>query len=67
MSYGGLVFEIECQVCGHKFTVPAIYSMTPRHPPKGEDPSPYPYIAYSLCFGSGKVGINLSPKTQGVV
>ena len=65
MSYAGLVFELECRVCGRKFTVPAIYSMIPYHPPKGEDPSPYPYISYASCFGSGHAGINLGIKNQG--
>ena len=64
MSYGGLVFEIECQACGRKFTVPAIYSMTPKHPPKGEPPSAY--ISYVPCAGSGQIGIPLGPKEQGV-
>ena len=66
MSYGGSVFEIECRICGRKFTVPAIYSMIPNHPPKGESPSAYPYIPYASCFGSGHVGTNLSIKTQDV-
>jgi hypothetical protein len=66
VSYEGLVFEIECRICGRKFTVPTIYAMTPKHPPKGDNPSPYPYIAYVPCFGSGHVGIHLGSKTQGV-
>ena len=66
MSYAGLVFELECRVCGGKFTLPSIYSKIPYHPPEGEEPSPYPYIPYASCFGSGHAGINLVIKHKSI-